>query len=73
MPEEELYDLETDPHEIKNLATSPEHQAALKKLRAILENWIKETGDHLPDPDALPGAKPSPQNEKQVPSPDAQR
>jgi len=47
MPPEELYDLESDPHEIHNLATSsqPEHSAALKRLRAILDQWIVETGD----------------------------
>ena len=47
MPDEELYDLDTDPHEIKNLAASaaPEHQAALKRLRGVLEKWIEEVGD----------------------------
>ena len=47
MPDEELYDLETDPHEIKNLAASatPEHQAALKRLRGVLKKWIEDTGD----------------------------
>lgn len=47
MPEEELYDLQTDPWQIKNLAQSdlPEHQTALKKLRVVLENWIVETHD----------------------------
>jgi len=45
MPEEELYDLQTDPHEIANLAKSPEHQETLKRLRAALEKWIEETND----------------------------
>ena len=47
MPEEELYDLQTDPWEIHNLAASPapEHQAALKKLRGVLEKWIEDTND----------------------------
>jgi arylsulfatase A-like enzyme len=47
MPDEELYDLQSDPDEIKNLATSkdPKVQAALKRLRGVLENWIKETHD----------------------------
>ncbi len=47
MPDEELYDLDTDPHEITNLAasTTPEHQAALKRLRGVLEKWIDEVGD----------------------------
>lgn len=47
MPEEELYDLQTDPDEIHNLATSrtPEAQAALKRLRGILEQWMREVHD----------------------------
>ncbi len=47
MPEEELYDLHSDPWEINNLAKSdqPEHQAELKKLRAVLEKWIEDTND----------------------------
>jgi hypothetical protein len=47
MPEEELYDLENDPHEIRNLAGSaqPEAQAALRRMRELLETWIKETDD----------------------------
>jgi len=47
MPDEELYDLQTDPHEIRNLAgsTDPGHQAELKKLRAVLEEWIVRTND----------------------------
>lgn len=45
MPAEELYDLESDPHEIHNLATAPEHKATLEHLRSVLENWIAETND----------------------------
>ena len=45
MPAEELYDLEMDPHEINNLATSSRHQAILKRLRGALEAWIRKTDD----------------------------
>lgn len=45
MPPEELYDLQTDPWEIHNLAQSPEHQETLKRLRAALEKWLEETND----------------------------
>ena len=47
MPEEELYDLQADPHQLDNLAKSaqPAHQAALKNLRAVLAKWIEETND----------------------------
>ena len=47
MPPEELYDLEADPHEIRNLVTSgdPAHRAALQRLRGVLRRWIEETDD----------------------------
>ena len=45
MPEEELYDLQSDPHEIRNLAQSPEHQAIRERLRRVLEKWIEESND----------------------------
>ena len=43
----DLYDTESDPHEIHNLAESdnPEHREALYRLRAALDTWIAETGD----------------------------
>ena len=44
-PPEELYDVKVDPHEIHNLADSPEHQAMLKELRGALDKWITETHD----------------------------
>ncbi len=42
---EELYDLQNDPHEIRNLADDPAHAEALKRHRAILKKWIKQTDD----------------------------
>ena len=47
MPEEELYDMQADPDEINNLAKSakPEHQAARKRLSAVLEKWLEESND----------------------------
>jgi len=44
-PREELYDVSVDPHEIHNLADSPDHQTALKELRAALNQWIVDTKD----------------------------
>jgi uncharacterized sulfatase len=56
-PAEELYDLTTDPHELKNLAGDPAHADTLKALRADLDAWMKAQGDEglkteraLPDP-----------------------
>ncbi len=44
-PPEELYDAESDPHEINNLAGSPKYRNKLKEMRAALDRWMKETGD----------------------------
>jgi uncharacterized sulfatase len=44
-PTEELYDVEADPHEVRNLAAEPEHRAALERLRAEHERWQIETRD----------------------------
>jgi arylsulfatase A-like enzyme len=44
-PPEELYDLESDPHELRNLAGDREHQPTLQNLRSRLETWEAETGD----------------------------
>jgi arylsulfatase A-like enzyme len=45
MPAEELYDLQADPHEIRNLARSAEHREALERLRVALDRWIEESND----------------------------
>ena len=44
-PEEELYDLENDPHEIHNLIHSQKHQERLNLLRTALDTWMVETND----------------------------
>jgi hypothetical protein len=44
-PSEELYDLQSDPCEIANLAGDPACAETLAGLRAILDHWMAETGD----------------------------
>ncbi len=60
MPAEELFDLQTDPHEVRNLIKSadPEHRAALDRLRPELERWIEETNDQgrVPEPPEVAAA-----------------
>jgi N-sulfoglucosamine sulfohydrolase len=45
MPAEELYDTKNDPHEINNLAGSPEHKEVIARMRAALTKWIEESND----------------------------
>ncbi len=55
-PPEELYDLQTDPFEFRNLAGSPEHGNTLARLRCVLDAWIEQTNDYgrIPeDPEEL--------------------
>lgn len=42
---EQLYDIVTDPHELTNLATSPEHQNILRTLSAELDAFLQKVGD----------------------------
>ncbi len=42
---EELYDLQSDPHELKNLALDPAFDSVLKEHRAELDKWRAETND----------------------------
>jgi arylsulfatase A-like enzyme len=42
---EEFYDLENDPHEVKNLASDPAFVAELKRHQQLLATWMKETDD----------------------------
>ncbi len=44
-PQEELYDLWNDPHEIDNLADKPRYRSILEQHRKHLAEWIDETGD----------------------------
>jgi arylsulfatase A-like enzyme len=44
-PAEELYDLDEDPYEERNLACEPAHAATLDRLRAALDGWLATYGD----------------------------
>lgn len=52
---EELYDLETDPVESRNLANEPEHKGLVERFRKELAEWMRDTDDPL-----LDGPMPSP-------------
>ncbi|MBM3846320.1 MAG: sulfatase [Verrucomicrobia bacterium] len=44
-PQEEFYDLNLDPHELRNLAEDPLHQQALEEHRRALDEWMIRTDD----------------------------
>ena len=44
-PREELYDLQADPHEVRNLIQVREHYAKVKELREAMDRWMVETKD----------------------------
>ncbi len=47
-PEVELYDLEADPHELRNLAGQKDFEKVEQELRKVLDEWQEETHDRLP-------------------------
>jgi arylsulfatase A-like enzyme len=46
-PAEELYDLEHDPQQLKNIAQNESYAAAKAGLRARLDRWMADTADPL--------------------------
>lgn len=65
MPEEELYDLLNDPHEVRNLAGRPEFDPVRRRLRRVLEDWIETTRDQgrQPEPPDAAGGNRAPRPE----------
>ncbi len=48
-PHEELFDCHEDSLQVTNIASAPGHQATKQMLSNILEQWIDETSDDVPD------------------------
>lgn len=46
-PYEELYDLQKDPLEQKNVAEDPACAATLKEMQGRLDKWMRDTGDYM--------------------------
>ena len=44
-PAEELYDLKTDPDQLANVATDPGRNSTKARLRRMLDEWMRTTGD----------------------------
>ncbi|MFC0537690.1 sulfatase family protein [Pelagicoccus mobilis] len=45
-PKEELYDLKSDPHEMRNLAKDPVYSEVLMRMRGYEEKWLAEHRDY---------------------------
>jgi N-sulfoglucosamine sulfohydrolase len=54
-PPEELYDVKTDPYQIKNLVNDPSLRKVLDDLRRRHEQWTRETNDlgHMNEPEMI--------------------
>jgi N-sulfoglucosamine sulfohydrolase len=53
LPPVELFDLQSDPDETRNLADDPAHAAARRRLETALQRWREEQSDPLLDPARL--------------------
>ena len=49
----ELFDLQTDPEETRNLADDPQRASTRRRLEAALKQWREQTDDPLLDPERL--------------------
>lgn len=58
-PEEELYDLLTDPHQMNNLAIDPSFETVLLQHRKALESWMEQTDDQGQYPETAKMLKPT--------------
>jgi N-sulfoglucosamine sulfohydrolase len=58
-PDEELFDLRSDPNEVHNLADNPQYKETLIELRKQLAKWRKSVGDEGVTPAFRSGGCPS--------------
>jgi len=52
-PWEELYDIQSDPDEVHNLAGDPSRHEALQHLRALVDGFVKENDARVTPEDSL--------------------
>jgi hypothetical protein len=80
-PADELYDLVSDPNELRNLAADPASAERVKAMRAELDAWMRAQGDErrvfdtpvLLDQPAGPAAKPAPADKPMADGPRGSR
>lgn len=54
IPEEMLFDTQSDPHELKNMASNPELGEIKQRLKAELFQWMEEQNDYLSENGPVP-------------------
>jgi hypothetical protein len=47
-PEEELFDVSDDAHQLSNIVGNSEHRKILDDLRKLMDQWQRRTGDTTP-------------------------
>ncbi len=55
--EEELFDNEADPHQLRDLAGDPDYRPVLRRMRSALQLWLAETQDKGFLPEAAEAAE----------------
>ena len=51
-PDVEFYDVQADPHEVRNLASDPAQRQRVAEFAGRLDRWMKETGDRGGEPES---------------------
>ncbi len=64
--EERLFDLNSDPHELHNLAADPAHRADFERMRAALAAWQKRVDDWSEESEAQMVARFQPNGQSRV-------
>lgn len=54
--EDELYDVESDPGELRNLAPDLGYRHVLRRMKARLRTWMERTSDDIASDDSWKGA-----------------
>ncbi|MCG8585649.1 MAG: heparan N-sulfatase, partial [Pirellulales bacterium] len=67
-PEEELFKVSSDPHQLTNVADSAQYAAEVTLARKLLAGWTEQTGDTIPkNPTPHRHAPPRIENGKIIP------
>ncbi|MEO0981272.1 MAG: sulfatase-like hydrolase/transferase [Pseudomonadota bacterium] len=73
LPEDQLYDVAADPHEIANLAGDSDHAETQSRLESALDDWVLRVGDMAELPEAEMIAAMWPGGEQPVTAPPSAR